>query len=194
VFITVSMALSMSRFHLVRVGALGNVGRFWSVDAACYARGQRVIVRTDRGLEVGEVLAPTEEVHRRLADGVILRRMTVEDELLQARLCRNRDEAYAACTQRLREKGLDVLLLDVEHLFDGQSLYFYFLGPVTPEVEALSAELAEVYEAQVGYGRFVEAATAGCGPGCGTPEAAARACGSCASGCSLAGYCRSPHV
>ncbi len=184
----------MSRFHLVRVGALGHVGRFWSIDATCYARGHRVIVRTDRGLEVGEVLAPAEEVHRRLADGVILRRMTVEDELLQARLCRNRDEAFAACTQRLRDKGLNVLLLDVEHLFDGQSLYFYFLGSTTPEVEALAAELAEVYEAQVGYGRFVEAATVGCGPGCGTQAVAGRGCGTCSSGCSLAGHCRTPHA
>ena len=36
--------------------------------------------------------------------------------------------------------------MDVEHLFDGRSLFFHFLGDVPPEVEAVTQELAEAYE------------------------------------------------
>ena len=46
----------MSRYHLVRVGAMGQVGRFAAVDAVRYPRRSRVIVRTRRGLEIGDVL------------------------------------------------------------------------------------------------------------------------------------------
>ena len=46
----------MSRYHLVRVGAMGQVGRFAAVDAVRYPRHSRVIVRTRRGLEMGDVL------------------------------------------------------------------------------------------------------------------------------------------
>ena len=58
----------MSAFHLVRFGLLGHVGRFAAVDAVRYPRRARVIVRSGRGLEVGEVLArrPTATcLHRR---------------------------------------------------------------------------------------------------------------------------------
>ena len=37
---------------------MGQVGRFAAVDAVRYPRRSRVIVRTRRGLEMGEVLCP----------------------------------------------------------------------------------------------------------------------------------------
>jgi hypothetical protein len=41
---------------------MGQVGRFAAVDAVRYPRHCRVIVRTRRGLEIGDVLAgPTEK-------------------------------------------------------------------------------------------------------------------------------------
>ena len=126
--------MQMSRFHLVRVGAMGQVGRFAAVDAVRYPRHSRVIVRTRRGLEIGDVLSPPDERDdgRAFADGEILRGMTVQDELLQARLEKNRQEAYEACAELLAESGVSAVLVDVEHLFDGQGLFFYFLGDVTP--------------------------------------------------------------
>ncbi len=63
----------MSRHHFVRVGALGHVGRFTSVDAVSYPRDAKVIVRTSRGLEAGEILGPAEDTALRGAtDGSIL--------------------------------------------------------------------------------------------------------------------------
>jgi len=180
----------MARFHLVRVGAISQIGRFAALDTARYPRGARVIVRTARGLEVGEVLAPPSgEGRSDQADGAILRGMTVEDELLEARLSKNRQAAWQACQGRLAEGGLKATLVDVEHLFDGQTLVFYFLGDPPSELESMTAELAEAYEAQVQIRSFSEALTAGCGPGCGTEEAAGQGCGSCASGCAAAGAC-----
>ncbi len=182
--------IAMSRYHLVRIGALGHVGRFTAVDAVRYPRGARVILRTGRGLEVGEVLTPCDEpVERGTGDGAILRGMTIEDQLLEARLEKNRDRAFRACQRRLRELGLDATLLDVEHLFDGRSLFFYFLGEVTPEVEAITQQLAETYDSVAHFSQFADTLTAGCGPGCGTEEAAGQGCTSCGTGCAVAGAC-----
>jgi hypothetical protein len=180
----------MSRHHFVRVGALGHVGRFTSVDAVGYPRGARVIVRSGRGLETGEVLAPcTERIERGQSDGAILRGMTVEDHLLEARLQKNRDRAFAACLRRLDELGIDATLLDVEQLFDGRTLFFYFLGEVTPAIERATQELAEAYESVAQTRDFARAMTVGCGPGCGTEEAAGQGCIGCATGCAIAGAC-----
>jgi cell fate regulator YaaT (PSP1 superfamily) len=150
----------------------------------------RVIVRTARGLETGEVLAPCDApVERGMGDGAILRGMTVEDQLLEARLEKNRDRAFAACQQRLEELGIDATLLDVEHLFDGRQLYFYFLGEVTPAIEAVTQELAEVYDSQAQFRQFADTLTAGCGPGCGTADASGAGCASCAVGCAITEAC-----
>ena len=173
--------------HFVRVGSLGDVGRFDSVDGTRYARRSRVICRTSRGLEVGEVLAQSND--RAETDGDLLRPFTTEDELLLARIQRRKDQAFRACADLVARRGLPVVLMDVEHLFDGQSLYFYFLGEITENVELLTSELADVYEAKVQFRKFTETVINGCGPECGT-EGAAGGCGSdgCPS-CALSGAC-----
>jgi cell fate regulator YaaT (PSP1 superfamily) len=182
----------MARFHIVRVGALGHVGRFAAVDAARYPRRCRVIVRTGRGLEIGEVLTPPDEERpSRDGDGIILRGMTIEDQLLEARLLKNKQAAYDACQSRLQELNLPAVLMDVEHLFDGQTLVFYFLGEQPAEIEPLLAELTELYDAQVQFRSFTDAVTVGCGPACGTETATG--CGSCSTGCAVAAACSSHH-
>jgi len=170
---------------------MGLVGRFRSADRVRYARGRRVVVRTARGLEMGEVLAePAASDDALEADGEILRRMTAEDDLLAERMERRRDEAFDACCALLRERGLPATLVDVEHLLDGQGLYFYFLGEVTAEVDACTAELAEAYDASVKFRQFTDTLLEGCGPGCGTAEAQGQGgCSSCAS-CAVATACK----
>jgi cell fate regulator YaaT (PSP1 superfamily) len=184
---------SLDQNHLVRIGRLGQIGSFAAVDRTCYPRRARVIVRSERGLEVGEVLASPGPIAGRSTTqhsvGSILRGMTEADELLALRLERNREAALAACTARLSELSLPVALIDVEHSFDGRTLWFYFLGETTPEVEAVVAELAELYEAEVQIRGFAETLTKGCGPGCGTDKATGGGCGSCETGCAVASAC-----
>lgn len=184
----------MTGVHLVRVGAMADVGAFGSGDATRYPRDSRVIVRTRRGLEIGQVLAPpddspTPKSDADTVDGTIVRGMTVEDQLLEARLQRNRLAASEACAAELATRRWPTVLLDVEHLFDGETLVFYFLGELPPELDALTAELAEAYDAKAQFRSFAETVTSGCGPGCGTAEATGAGCGSCSTGCAVAGAC-----
>ncbi len=175
--------------HLVRVGAFGSVGRFLSPDAARFPRGSRVICRTDRGLEVGEVLSAGDPASR-ATDGSLLRAVTVEDELVLARIQQRRDSAFAACQNLLTDREIPATLIDVEHLFDGRGLYFYFLGPPTSELDTLTDELAETYEAEVQFRDYTRAVTEGCGPGCGTEEATGGGCGTgTCSTCSVSSFC-----
>lgn len=174
--------------HFVRIGVLGSVGRFMASGRERYPRGAQVICRTPRGLEIGEILSAADVEDTQPADGDLLRRVTVEDNLLIARLEKNRLEAYRACTARLLERGSSAMLLDVEHLFDGRSLYFYFLGETTPELDALTSELAEVYEAKAQLAKFAETLTAGCGPDCGTEAGGGCGTGGCST-CSVLSAC-----
>lgn len=176
--------------YLVRIGQFGRVGRFRAAGAGTYSRAMRVVCRTDRGLEIGEVLAPADGQGPQTPDGALLRRMSTEDELLAARLQKNKDEAYTNCLRLLAERGLDAVLMDVEPLFDGSSLFFYFLGDVSPAVEAVTEQLAAAYEAKAGLRQFADTLVTGCGPHCGTEQVAGGDCGTggCAT-CSIAGAC-----
>ena len=139
---------------------------------------------------MGEVLSQTGNSQTQ-SDGSLLRGVTTEDDLLLARLERHKDAAFHACSQAIAARGFEAVLMDVEHLFDGQSLYFYFLGEVTPDLESLTDELAERYEANVQFRRFAETVVEGCGPGCGTEEAAGSGCetGGCST-CAASAACK----
>ncbi len=179
----------MSAAHLVQLGVWGHVGRFHAADARRYPRGTRVVCRSQRGLELGRVLAAAGPAGADAADGQLLRAVTVEDELLIARLERHREEAFAACCRELETRGLSASLLEVELLLDGTTVYFHFLGTVSPQVEEIVAELAETYEAEAQIRRFADTLTAGCGPGCGTEEAEGSGCGSSCGSCAVSGAC-----
>ena len=172
---------------------MGVVGQYQSPDFTLFPRDAKVICRTNRGLEFGEVICPLDHDgdSQDQIDGQILRRVGAEDQLILERLERHRDKAFEACQNLIQQRQLPGVLVDVEHLFDGESVFFYFLGEVDPRTEALTQELGETYERKVRFKKFAETLANGCGPDCGTGESkcSAGGCGSCAlsGGCSTKG-------
>jgi len=168
---------------LVRVGKLGQIGRFRSLDQSTLRRGSRVVCRTQRGVEIGQVLGPAQlkPASVDLSDGRLLRRMTVEDEILWGHLQEQADLAQQACQQWLSEQDVAGLLIDVEPLLDGKTLYFHFLSEVSPEIQQHLDQLVAIYERSVRESKFAQLLEHGCGPGCGTEEAK--------NGCGTKGGC-----
>lgn len=181
--------------YFIRFGVSGHVGRFASEIPRELRRGDRVVARTSRGLELAEILSSVEadaeesDAFADAIDGTILRPVLDTDDLLQVRLARYRDRAFDACRTWLDQNGIAGTLVDVEHLLDGESLYFHFLGE-PPELDfAASEELAALYEKKIHFRRFAETLQQGCGPGCGTESAAngcaTGGCSTCATGCGV---------
>lgn len=176
----------MAGWYFVRTGALGNVSRCYAPDHS-YSRSARVVVRGERGLQIGQVLAPCQPSAGG-PDMRILRPATVEDELLASRLERRGREAMAACRQELERRGLSACLLDAEYSLDGRQLCFYFLGDPPGDGDDLMSELAALHSAQVELAEFGKLLTEGCGPDCGSEAAAGCRSSACAA-CSLVGAC-----
>lgn len=172
--------------HFVRVGALGHVGRFTSVDSVRHARGERVVCRTARGLEVGDVLAPADKSRTAAEpDGTLLRQVTPEDGRLLAQLEKKRQSAYETCRTTLAQRNLATSLVDVELLLDGRTAYFYFMGKITPELQSLTQELAAAYEVNIQIRRFATGPTHGCGAGCGADQTEGGGCGDSCGACGM---------
>jgi nitrite reductase/ring-hydroxylating ferredoxin subunit len=183
---------------MVRFGAMGYVGRFAASQPLACSRGTRVVVQTSRGVEAGEVLVtrPQDEPSwdSQPKGGRILRLFGPEDQLLERGLRAGEERAFQACRQILAERGLPVELIDAEQLLDGETLVFYFLGDAPPQLADVKAELAHHYEARIEFRQFMERVAEGCGPGCGTAEAAGcGACGEGGCGADACNTCPVPH-
>ena len=85
----------MTTQYMIRIDAYGTIGRFTAEDQAIYERGMRVVCRTPRGLEIGEVLVPAVHTENDAAsDGALVRQLTAHDEsrlVTQAAAARSSD-------------------------------------------------------------------------------------------------------
>jgi cell fate regulator YaaT (PSP1 superfamily) len=181
---------TIMQFYFVRIGSWGEVTRCRTAGGGTYRRGTRVICRTPRGLEVGQITAGEtaeepagEEASEPAASAVtILRATTPEDELLLARLERHRCDAMEECRQCLAAAGSSAVLLEVDQVFDCGTLVFYFLSPPQPRDEQLVQQLAERYESRVRSAHFAKLLATGCGPGCGEKDCGTETAGEASNG------------
>lgn len=177
--------------YFVRLGSLGEIQTARSPRAL--ERRQRVLVRTERGVELGEIAGTAGGGANPVAAAPgpavaeVLRGTTREDDLLIERLERHKREAVEACRKTLAEAGSRSVLLDVDQLFDGGTLVMHFLGPVDAVAEAVTEQVVGRYEAIVRTAEFAKLLSEGCGPDCGTEEGSG--CGGGCAGCAVAAAC-----
>ena len=180
------------KHYFIRIGALSEI-RLASALIPLQ-RGRRVVVRSPRGVELAEIVAPVSERvgpssgPRR--DGTsfrIVRPTTQSDEMLIQRLEKYKRQAVLACRERLRHAGSGTILLDVDQLLDGGTLVLHFLGEADSSAQAIANEVAREYESIVRTRHLSELLAGGCGPECGTTAGAGCGSGSGCAGCSGCG-------
>lgn len=139
--------------YIVRYGAMRLLGVFRTNGGASYRRGVRVIARTERGLEAGEVLCETNpEVLERLKDsteGQILREMTPDDVHEVARIRGRTTEELETCQRHIDTLGLQMQLVDVEHIFGGERIVIYYLAESRVDFRELVKLLAGEFQTRI---------------------------------------------
>jgi cell fate regulator YaaT (PSP1 superfamily) len=122
------------------------LGVFATRGTEKYKRAARVIARTNRGLEAGEVLCEaTDEAVQYLKDppsGQILRAMTAEDDNELAHLKAQEGAEFQACQKLVQRLSLDMQLVDIERLFGGERVVVYYLAEQRVDFRQLVKELA----------------------------------------------------
>jgi cell fate regulator YaaT (PSP1 superfamily) len=139
--------------HVIRYGAMRFLGVFSAAADRTFPRGTNVIVRTDRGLESGEVLcAATPEALGNMRDpgtGQILREMTPEDRNELARLRQQARGELDVCQQHVARLGLKMQLVDVEHVFGGERVVVYYLAESRVDFRELVRVLAGDFQTRI---------------------------------------------
>ncbi|MCC6420404.1 MAG: signal peptidase [Gemmataceae bacterium] len=122
-------------------------------EGTVYLRGDAVVVRTERGLELGEVLCEaTARAVQLIAEptaGQIVRRVTEEDNAETARLHQVETRAFEACNRFITSRKLQMELVDVEQLFGGERIVFYFLAEKRVDFRELVKDLAREYRTRI---------------------------------------------
>lgn len=130
------------------------VGKIYYFDSSFihYNIGDRLIVETSRGLELGNVVIPTSEV----ADEKIIpplkevKRVATAEDLERDR--QNREKEYDAlkiCRVKAKELGLMMKVISAEYTFDNAKILFHFIADGRIDFRELVKELAAIFRTRI---------------------------------------------
>jgi cell fate regulator YaaT (PSP1 superfamily) len=129
------------------------LGVFGSNRDETFLRSTEVVVRTDRGMEIGEVLCEaTEAAVAQLSEpghGQILRAMTPEDANERWRLLSQGRREFETAQRLIEQEKLEMRLVDVEHLFGGERVVVYYLAENRVDFRELVRHLAAEFQTRV---------------------------------------------
>ena len=144
----------MSTSYVIRYGSLRLLGEFTAKAPYTYVRGDEVIVRSDRGIEWGEVLSSASDRSREYlnlkdATGRILRGVSDEDRRSLEELHLREREDFAGCREMIAERRLQMQLVDCELIFGGERLIFYYLAEKRVDFRELVKALAKKFRTRI---------------------------------------------
>ena len=140
---------------MARYGYMRFVDRF-TTEMGDLKKGDHVVARTGRGVELAEVIAPSEPAPQHTEDarpetiGEIIRRATPDDDSKGEDIQRDEQPAELDfCLERIRERNLPMKLVMVERLFGGRKIIFYFVADGRVDFRELVRDLAQQYHCRI---------------------------------------------
>ncbi len=155
---------------VVRYGLMRRVGRFTHNLDPAPQRGTKVVVRTDRGIELGEVIACVSDEEgfgsincRRLEQfvdsngpdypflqlGEVLRLANHQDIIDARHLDDSAGDELVFCRKQAQELGLEMKLILAEHVLGGERIVFYFTAENRVDYGELVRRLARQYHTRI---------------------------------------------
>jgi cell fate regulator YaaT (PSP1 superfamily) len=139
--------------YVARHGATRILGEFTPPDGQLFARGDAVILRTERGHEAGEVLCPaTAQAVALLPEpsrGQIVRRMTAEDGSRVEQIRASRVRECETASGLVNSRRLQMQIVDIERLFGNERIVFYFLAEKRVDFRDLVKDLAREFQNRI---------------------------------------------
>ncbi|MBE0476613.1 MAG: stage 0 sporulation family protein [Coriobacteriia bacterium] len=116
------------------------------------AVGQCVVVRTERGQEIGEVASAPAEVEESELPAELkpVERIATDEDLARAEELREREaEAMPVFRELVGKHGLDMKPVGVQTLFDSSKMVFYFAAEERVDFRELVKELASRFKTRI---------------------------------------------
>ena len=159
------------KFVLVRYGRMNSLGLFEHNEAQVPRTPTRVVVKTDKGLELGHLvgqLSSYKDGRFRLAEdqiccyyinsemtfnaepvGKVVRFATPDDISEEQHLQKITEEEMACCERFAKDLNLRMKIIDAEHIFGGERIVFYFMAEGRVDFRELVRKLAQEYQTRI---------------------------------------------
>ena len=166
-----------AHLYLLRIGVCGETVRGMGEDSMPFARGDQVVLQTDRGEMLARVMQHLSAENHSTEEEVapanrILRPASKYDLERLQELKRKAGQEFFLWRERIQKWQVDVELVDLEWTLDGNKLILYVLNSRGPEstklaIQAAAEGLGVIDVVPVSTGGVVVSAASGCGCGSG---------------------------
>lgn len=159
------------RYMLVRYGRMYSLGLFEHNEMNIPKLPTRVVVKTSRGLELGQLVGQfslykagqpkltldqlkeyfddgSNDVPPQ-PDGKFVRYATAEDTSEERHLRQIAKEEIKCCRQFVKELNLPIKIVDAEHIFGGERIIFYFVSDGRVDFRELVKKVAHEYQTRI---------------------------------------------
>ncbi len=140
------------RGHRCKIQGRGQGVLFLARKQGRYAAGDKVIVKTARGIEFGFVHSPNQTVKgREVVQPLrsVLRPATKDDIQRYESNKQLEKNAFDTCVKMIAKHGLDMKLIEAEYTFDNSKLLFYFSAEGRVDFRDLVKDLASVFHTRI---------------------------------------------
>ncbi|MDD5011881.1 MAG: regulatory iron-sulfur-containing complex subunit RicT [Phycisphaerae bacterium] len=155
---------------LVRYGKTGIVGWFEHNEKSMPKASSKVMIKTERGLEIGEVVGKFSYkggVFKKSEDSVVdyyevgkadcpitaggkfVRYATAQDLSDEHHINIGAKDELKKCKEIIRELNLPMKLVDIEHVFGGERIIFYFTAETRIDFRELVKRLAKEFQTRI---------------------------------------------
>ncbi len=125
---------------------------YFDPDRLSLRTGDEVIVPTSKGVEFGVVTSPAREIPDSSMPGElkkVVRRATDRDRQQRERNEIRRDRAFRKCQELIVKHQLPMKLIDIDYVFDGSSITFYFTAEGRVDFRVLVRDLASALKTRI---------------------------------------------
>ncbi len=159
------------RYMLVRYGRMDTLGFFEHRENKISKVKRRVVIKTDRGLELGYLVGQltaykggqfklSEEQIKDYFEnsdidftpsqaGKFVRYATAADVSEERHLSKIATEEMECCRHFVKEMDLPMKIVDVEHVFGGERIIFYFMSDGRVDFRELVKRIAQEYQTRI---------------------------------------------
>lgn len=130
-----------------------NAGKMYDFDSGSIelAQGDHVIVETERGLGIGQVVKPPKERDATAPEALVTikRKATADDLSTLERIAQKEKESFAFCVNRIIERNMPMKLVRVEYQFDCSKAVFFFTADGRVDFRDLVKDLAHSFHTRI---------------------------------------------
>ncbi len=159
------------KYMLVRYGRMNALGFFEHDETKIPKVSTRVVVKTDKGLELGHLVGQltayrggqfklNEDQIKEYFDnsdidfscgqaGKFIRFATDDDISEERHLCKIAKEEIECCKRFVKELDLPMKIVDAEHILGGERIIFYFMSDGRVDFRELVKKIAQEYQTRI---------------------------------------------